>query len=131
MNYNIKINDNKIELPCAIGKPVYVIERCANQCGNFDDKYYPCIERLNNGRRKKAIAIGRNTDNKVPYGNITKAFANNCKIIYKRSFDIKHIPAIGKMVFFSFDDAINELEKTCTEYAIKKDFIITTEEDGE
>lgn len=53
MTTKIEVNGDTIKLPCNIGDMVYVVERCGNQCGNFDDHYYSCIERLKNGKRDK------------------------------------------------------------------------------
>lgn len=88
-------NGELIRLPIAIGKPVYVLEKCC--CG----LHYDCRTNKKANAKRKAIEIVE----------VKKDRMHNCVKIFERPFRVEYLNRIGKTVFETLEEAKAAVEK--------------------
>ena len=97
---SFKPKSRYIELPCAVGDTVYVIEPCTCYSRFYANS---CKEHFNDDKRIKALLI-------VPRGTHSYRAYASCFKLFERKFQLKHLNKIGKTVFLTREEAERALK---------------------
>ena len=116
--YRFKPKSRFIELPCAVGEPIYQIVYC--RCGN--PQYYEakqCMKRTTKSTPKcygqvMSLQMGRKVFWDDFYGHKYQYIPKGtiCHKIYQRPFALKMIDEVGKTVFVTLEEAEKALERS-------------------
>lgn len=98
---NFKDKSFFIELPCAVGTAVYVIEACQCYSKNHAAR---CANRLPDSRNRALLTVKVRPEHKPES-------TSKCLKLFERPFKLEYMNRIGKSVFLSFEEAKSKITK--------------------